>query len=169
MATTMRAAIMLAVLVGGPAAWMYCGPLPDNAQRVVDRFVTAAKEAIDWDEHLGKSRQTASKPRAARGTVAAPGVTRPVAEATSPGTGSLEQQVEPLLAQLRQFGVAEYALEPWGADHQMFRFHCEMPLAGGVQSTEEFEAIAADPRASIERVVADVSMWKSQRVAMASR
>ena len=50
MATTLRGFVMLAVLVGLPAAWLYFGPLPKNAQRVVDRVVAAAKEAVGWDK-----------------------------------------------------------------------------------------------------------------------
>jgi hypothetical protein len=81
----------------------------------------------------------------------------------------LAQQVEPLLSQLKQLGVAEYTLEPWGADRKLFRFRCDMPVDAGRQSMEQFEAIAADPRASIERVVSDVSTWHAERVAMAGR
>ena len=32
MVTAIRATVMLAVLVGLPAAWVYYGPLPDHAQ-----------------------------------------------------------------------------------------------------------------------------------------
>ena len=35
-------------LVGLPAAWIYYGPLPQGAQRVVDRFVEVARDAIGW-------------------------------------------------------------------------------------------------------------------------
>ncbi len=50
MATTFRAIVMLAVLVGLPAAWIYYGPLPTGAQRVVDRVMAAAKESIGWNK-----------------------------------------------------------------------------------------------------------------------
>jgi hypothetical protein len=173
MATTIRAAIMLGVLVGLPAAWMYYGPLPNNAQRVVDRFVAAAKEAVNWEKHFKPSAGTEAK--AAAAAPALENGTPPLAaeQAPLPGTGdrsaTLAEHLEPLLARLRDLGAAEYALEPWGAEQRMFRFRCEMPLGGGPQSTEQFEAIAADPRASIERVVADVSTWQAERLAMVSR
>jgi hypothetical protein len=57
MATLFRAAVMMSVLVGLPGAWIYYGPLPSSAQRVVDRFVTIAKEATGW-----KSAEPAAKP-----------------------------------------------------------------------------------------------------------
>ncbi len=47
-----RAAVMLLTLVGLPAAWVYYGPLPTGAQRVVDRFVEVARDA------LGMQRQS---------------------------------------------------------------------------------------------------------------
>jgi hypothetical protein len=50
MATAFRAVVMLAVLVGLPAAWIYYGPLPAGAQRVVDRVAAAAKEAVGWNK-----------------------------------------------------------------------------------------------------------------------
>ncbi len=167
MTTAIRAVIMLSVLVGLPAAWVYYGPLPPRAQRVVDRFVTAAKEAVDWDRAEGEPSGGSSSVvgiEAERVTV------RPVAAATSPvqQTGSSEEgdlarRVEPLLAKLRELGVAEYALEPWGGARQLYRFHCEMPLAGNAQFTEQFEAIAADPRESVAQVVADVASWHASR------
>ena len=58
MATLFRAAVMLSVLVGLPAAWIYYGPLPTGAQRVVDRFVAIAKEATGWKETEAKPAPT---------------------------------------------------------------------------------------------------------------
>ena len=49
-----RAAVMLFALVGLPAAWTYYGPLPASAQRVVDRFVEVAKDAIGWSHVVSK-------------------------------------------------------------------------------------------------------------------
>ena len=46
MAVYFRAAVMLSTLVGLPAAWIYYGPLPAGAQRVVDRFLEVAREAV---------------------------------------------------------------------------------------------------------------------------
>ena len=77
---------------------------------------------------------------------------------------TLAERVEPLLTQLRQFGVAEYALERWGGDGKLYRFHCEMPIAGG-SLTQQFEAVAANPEASVEQVVAEVTQWRTAREA----
>ena len=77
---------------------------------------------------------------------------------------TLPERVEPFLVKLRQFGVAEYALERWGGDGKLYRFHCEMPVIGS-SLTQQFEAVAADPEASVEQVVTEVSRWQLARQA----
>jgi hypothetical protein len=175
MTTMLRAAIMLAVLVGLPTAWMYYGPLPPQAQRTVDRLVASAKEALDWDKRLGVETEADAPPReidAGHVVEAAPAFAaeRPAVVAASPviqhaqsAELELARRVEPLLARLRELGVAAYALEPWGGDRRLFRFHCEMPLAGSDAITQQFEAIAADPQQSVAQVVADVTNWHASR------
>jgi hypothetical protein len=159
MTTTVRAAIMLAVLVGLPSAWMYYGPLPPQAQCVADRFVASAKEAINWEKLTAPPEAMIPPAAAAGGAPIAPQITPAVAPAPS-----LAQQVEPLLVRLRQWGAAEYQLEPWGADARLFRFSCEMPLAGGSPAMQQFEAVAAQPQASIAQVVADVGSWRTTQL-----
>ena len=179
MATLFRAAVMMSVLVGLPGAWIYYGPLPSSAQRVVDRFVTIAKEATGW-----KSAEPAAKPawdftksepivgqtagmNPAAHQEQAPGFgsALPPAEAPAPAPPTtLAERVEPLLVQLRQLGVAEYALERWGGEGKLYRFHCEMPISGG-SLTQQFEAVTGDPEASVEQVVTEVSQWRLARQA----
>jgi hypothetical protein len=186
MTTMLRAAIMLAVLVGLPTAWMYYGPLPPRAQRVVDGLVASAKGALDWDRIVDGDENSTLPTTAPESEIdtAAPAPASPLqragalarisgsppAEAASPviqqaqsAEIELARRVEPLLAKLRELGVAAYALEPWGGDRQLFRFHCEMPLAGSDTITEQFEAIAADPQQSVAQVVADVTNWHASR------
>jgi hypothetical protein len=173
MVTAIRATVMLAVLVGLPAAWVYYGPLPDRAQRVVDRFVAAAKEAVDWKNGRARAPKpaapaaTAPKFAAATAPLSIGAVTTPAAATPSPmpapASPTLAERMEPLLAELKKYGVAEYALEPWGAERRLFRFHCEMPIGGSDKVTEQFEAVAADPQTSIAQVVADVTSWRAAR------
>lgn len=173
MATAIRAAIMLTVLVGLPAAWVYYGPLPDGAQRVVDRFVAAAREAVGWGAESASTPKGAAPqlavspamPPAPRFAASSSTPTPAARPAPSPAPPALAEQMEPLLMELRRLGALEYALEPWGADGRLFRFRCEMPLAAGDRATEQFEAIAPDPRATVQQVVADVSSWHAARVA----
>lgn len=55
MATAFRATVMLVVLVGLPAAWVYYGPLPPEAMGVIQRTIASAKHAIGWDEQFQSS------------------------------------------------------------------------------------------------------------------
>lgn len=189
MATLFRAAVMMSVLVGLPGAWIYYGPLPSSAQRVVDRFVTIAKEATGWksaepaakpawdftksepiigEQGAGMSQQTAGMNPAAHSEQLAPAFgsalppVEPPPEPAAPAT--LVERVEPLLQQLRQLGVAKYDLERWGGEGKLYRFHCEMPISGG-SLTQQFEAVTGDPEASVEQVVTEVSQWRLARQA----
>jgi hypothetical protein len=186
MSTSFRAGVMLSALVGLPAAWVYYGPLPPHAQRVVDRFVAAAKEATGWDRTT-PSRDEAPAAEAPAfvigdhaSVVEAPHFSSAPAPLTSaihavPSSGNnagadgltVKPGIEPLLQRLRQLGAAHYVLEPWGVEQKLFRFRCEMPLADSDTMTQQFEAIAADPAASVEQVVAEVSSWQVARVGTA--
>ena len=96
--------------------------------------------------------------------------TSPLSESTNVDTtGSRESDLsalaEPLLEQLRTLGAAEYALEQWGTGGQLYRFRCAMRLAESDELTRQFEAVAADPLASIKQVVGEVASWRTARLA----
>ncbi len=166
MATFVRALVMLSVLVGLPAAWVYYGPLPPQAQQAVDRLVAMAKGAVGWNQATaGAAVESANSNR----LPAAPAFTeRQAAPALiRPKAATFADRVEPMLAELRQLGVMEYALERWGAGGELYRFRCEMPLGAQAELTQLFEAVAADPQLSVEQVVAEVSQWQlAQRAGM---
>lgn len=171
MVTAFRALVMLAFLVGLPAAWIYYGPLPERAQRTVDRLIRDAKEAVGWNDR-GGARATGFATRQQR--PAAPSF---AAEQLRPSlvgargdavnkiadTNPLAAALEPLLVRLRELGVAGYSLERWGSGGQWYRFRCEMPLAAASAATQQFEAVAVDPQATVEQVVAEVSSWRLAR------
>jgi hypothetical protein len=89
-----------------------------------------------------------------------PAVTAPAAP---PRPLSFAERVEPLLTRLRELGASEYSLEHWGDGGKLYRFQCEMPLNASPQLTQQFEAVAADPQATVERVVAEVASWQIAR------
>jgi hypothetical protein len=163
MATAFRALVMLTVLVGLPAAWVYYGPLPSGGQRVLDQLVTAALEGVGWKTPLDdvrKLREAEAAPRFVAGDAESHELQESALDDRTTGLqASLEPQLDPLLAHLRRLGVTEYVLEPWGAERGLFRFRCEMPFVGSELATEQFEAIAADPRKSVEQVVSEVASW----------
>jgi hypothetical protein len=178
MATMFRALVMLAVLVGLPAAWVYYGPLPPEGQRVVDRLVSVAKEAIGWEKTATSERADslpatgvppAWRSAAAAGVDSSAKITVNPIEPNeapplvAPRAPTFAERVEPLLARLREFGVVAYDLEPWGTTGKLYRFHCEMPLGASAQLTQQFEAVADDPQATVEQVVAQVAQWQTDR------
>lgn len=173
-----RAVMMLAVLVGLPAAWIYYGPLPPGAQRVVDRVVEVVRATAGWQRPAPTNNVVVPlPPRFSGDSAVLPAVaTQPAdgdsnslspppmqTEMASNATG-LAAQVEPLLRQLRILGSTEYTLEPWGREGEFFRFRCAVPLAQDKQFTQQFEAVAETPQATIEQVVSQVTRWQIARL-----
>ena len=171
MTTNFRALVMLAVLVGLPGAWIYYGPLPAGAQRVVDRLVVAAKEAAGWEKPPSRESTRRELPAAPTWTPPAtselshvvpltPAMPSPalLQEGAAP---SLEATMEPLLARLREFGAVEYVLERWGDSGDLYRFRCAIPLASSRDATRQFEAVAESPQSTIEQVVHQVASWRT--------
>ena len=165
-----RATVMLTVLVGLPAAWIYYGPLPSGAQQAVDRVVEVVREAAGWKQPrdlmpvANASTRYPGPPTTAPEFAPAAMEKAPTVPHTSLTTSStnLAEQLRPLLQQLQSLGPTEYSLEPWGREGEFFRFRCAMPLvAQDKQVTQQFEAVATTPRASIEQVMSEVASWKT--------
>ena len=168
-----RATVMLAVLVGLPAAWIYYGPLPPSAQKVVDRAVEVVKDATGWQQPYEQPQEAKAAPRFGSPEAPAPQVlTEPLAEATRaqspPASADLNQQLRPQLERLRALGPEVYTLEAWGSGGKFFRFHCEMPLGTKSGFTQEFQAVAETPAACIQQVTAEIERWKAARHALPS-
>jgi hypothetical protein len=182
MAVFVRALVMLVTLVGLPAAWVYCGPLPAGAQHVVDRFVEVAQDALGWKrpatvDSLGAQKTPTrfdsvlpmppDRPvvsqanfEGSRSRVKLAGATMnlPTPDASASNTSPGEMEMH--LALLKKLGVAQYALEKWGAG---YRFKCAVPLGDNPDFTRQFEAIDADPLATVRQVVGEVTSWQNAR------
>jgi hypothetical protein len=70
--------------------------------------------------------------------------------------------VEPMLAKLQQIGGADAKVVEWGSSGELYRCSCRAksdasPLA------RHFEAVAAEPVAAVEQVVAKVEAWRNQQ------
>jgi hypothetical protein len=168
MAVFFRAVVMLAVLVGLPAAWIYYGPLPPGAQRAVDRVVEVVRDTMGWQQPTTDASVPKAAPRYNVAAAESPKISTPTANLpptplqAMPTSTGLAEQVKPLLEELRALGSTEYSLEPWGPEGAFFRFCCAMPLvAQDKHFTQQFEAVAETPRASIEQVVGEVTRWKT--------
>jgi hypothetical protein len=162
-----RAVVMLAVLVGLPTAWIYYGPLPPGAQKVVDRVVEVVKNATGWQRSSEDLLDAKAAPRFSGAETSPAFSTRPVTLRSAAPSGmpaGLAEQVEPLLERLRALGPTEYSLEPWGRQGEFFRFRCAMPLTPDHGATRQFEAVAETPLASVEQVVGEVTHWQTARL-----
>lgn len=158
MATSLRATVMLVILVGAPAAWIYLGPLPKEAQRVVTRLISLTKNRLNMVSAVVPAQQRKSAPRF---DVPVNPHENFVADKTD--TAGLMPDVEPLLGQLQSMGASEYALEPWGMRGNLYRFHCIMPIGQSKDLTTQFEAVNEDPRASVRQVHHEVVSWQQAR------
>jgi hypothetical protein len=86
------------------------------------------------------------------------------AEATSAAAAVLDNRAAARLAQIRNEleGLgAEYILLETTDGSGAYRFHCQMPLNDEAPYTREFEATAAEPLAAAERVLGEVSAWRT--------
>jgi hypothetical protein len=72
----------------------------------------------------------------------------------------MNSEIQPHLALLKKLGAANYSLERWG---EGYRFKCAIPLGENVDFTRHFEAIDADPLASVRQVVGEVTSWQNAR------
>lgn len=177
-----RALVMLITLVGLPAAWLYYGPLPAGAQRVVDRFVEVAQDALGWkrpatidslgvqetlprfDEVLPTPSDSSNVSQArfegSRPPVQLVGAITDLPQAPVQAAGPQQGEMETHLSLLKKLGVAQYALEKWGAG---YRFKCAIPLGDSPDFTQQFEAIASDPLSTVRQVVGEVTSWQNAR------
>ena len=166
MAEFLRAALMIVVLVGLPTAWIYYGPLPPNAQRVLDRVVELVREAAGWHQPATENLDANTAPQSGAPPFATAVST--VQGSSSPPLSStnseLAEQLEPLLERLRALGPTEYALEAWGNGGEFFRFRCTMPIAKQAGFTRQFEAVAENPSDSIQQVIGEVMRWQTARL-----
>ena len=159
MATTLRATVMLVILVGVPAAWIYLGPLPMEAQQVVTRLITTVKNRLGMVPLAVPGQPKISAPR----------FDIPVSPEknfldSELDTARIMSDVELELEQLRSMGVAEYALESWGRRGNLYRFHCIMPIGPSDNLTTQFEAVNEDPRVSVRKVLHEAVCWQQDRL-----
>lgn len=62
--------------------------------------------------------------------------------------------------QLRELGVSQYVLEPWGGEGDAYRFWCKVPTGESVLVTRYFEAIDRDSAGAVVRVLAEIEAWR---------
>ena len=200
MATWLRATVMLVVLVGLPATWVYYGPLPPEAMGVIQRTIASAKHLFGWetqpasaawpgetlktaprfDESLAEATRTLQQqpiveqsdlPRTPQTPVtrdpqfSLASAELPVENPAPPKNldSELARQLEPHLSLLRSLDAADYSLENWGGQGQLYRFRCSIALGESDDHVRHFESINADPLHAVHQVVGEVTAWQNAR------
>ena len=79
----------------------------------------------------------------------------------APITQDKQGEMEMHLSLLKSLGVAQYSLEKWG---QGYRFKCALPIGDNPDFTRQFEAIDADPLATVRQVVGEVTSMQNARL-----
>ena len=64
-------------------------------------------------------------------------------------------------AGLRQLGASYYALEEWGVDSALYRFHCKMAMREDANICRHFEAVDASASVAVDRVLNQVLAWRA--------
>jgi hypothetical protein len=101
------------------------------------------------------------------------------ADKTLPSIGAFENplpQPEPvsgeavglpqMYARLEELGASNPQLTPWGKSGQLYRFHCRAALHDAPTCVRHFEAVAVEPVAAVEQVVAKVKAWRAGDAAL---
>jgi hypothetical protein len=87
----------------------------------------------------------------------------PIAPATESVTAKLESNRLPqLLARLEEIGGAKPELDEWGSSGNLYRCSCRAHLADSAFA-RHFEAVAEEPVAAVEQVVAGVEAWQAEQ------
>ena len=81
---------------------------------------------------------------------------------TRGGCDSSHDRFTAIQDRLRQLGATYYLLESLGIEGQ-FRFYCMMAVGGNSNYNRYFEASDRDALQAMERVLAEVELWRSGR------
>jgi hypothetical protein len=66
-----------------------------------------------------------------------------------------------LMNRLAELGAEEPHLTKWGSSGQLYRFCCRASVDTAPTITRHFEAVAAEPLAAVENVIAKVEAWRT--------
>lgn len=91
----------------------------------------------------------------------APSTKAPMIDNLSSQSAAPADELAPLLSQLEAIGGADAQLAPWGTSGQLYRFCCRAKLANTPAISRHFEAVASEPVAAVEQVLAEVEAWRT--------
>jgi len=188
MTTVYRAIVMIATGVIVVLGWRHYGPSTEQVKTFAVAAMDKARAALtdspppatDPAAPLVDPRTMAPPLVAADSTPVAPSAPQLVPLANSgpntlngigdasvathePLLGEARDGVASLLARLQEIGAADAQVGPWGASGQFYRCCCQAKLAETSPMARHFEAVANEPIAAVEQVVAKVEAWRSQQ------
>lgn len=189
--TIYRVLVMGGTLAVVWMAWQVYGPPPERVRPVWNRVVEVVREALHGesesfevahDSHLREGASAAEpdtlleplSPRLfpsdqpiqpiAHWQEPAPELlaeplpgAEPLAESTAP------ESVAGVVTRLRQLGIADYSLSPWGTSGEIYRFRCSAPWGSGGTFHRHFEAVAANPTEAALHVLSQVEAWQQSQ------
>jgi hypothetical protein len=129
------------------------GPSPTTSPRAVIRRVTEVS-GMPGDAGTPANRDGGNIPA---GYVAP--VPAPPSETTNPGADWFTWTQQ----RLRDLGATYYLLETWGRNGELYRFHCNMAIAGNPDYTRHFEATDASAGKAMRAVLEQVEAWRYGR------
>jgi hypothetical protein len=165
-------------IYGPPPSENAISPLRSELQQVIEPQVAERASPASFDEidpavtrrqpHAGLDAPSPTPPLLNPLPAFPPLVSTPQPESSSPAT---EPPIGPLsaaaVARLQQI---RSELEGFGADYIVlettdgsgnYRFHCDLRVDEQTRYTRGFEAVSTDPLAAAERVLAEVSAWRT--------
>jgi hypothetical protein len=187
--TVYRAIVMIVTGVIVVKGWQVYGPSNEQVKTFAVAALEKAQAALRGSEGESATPAAAADPR----SVAPPIVASPVpplpaesapqlvplvgsgadarpdaSETTSPVPSpvvadSESNVVTTLLSRLQELGGADAQVAPWGSSGQLYRCCCRAKLAQSSPLARHFEAVAGEPTAAVEQVVAKVQAWRTEQ------
>lgn len=181
--TIYRAIVMIVAGVIVVKGWQLYGPTAEQVKSFGVRAIEMAQVALSNEQPTEAEPTARNDPRLAaapRTALATASVVEPaplfsglvgtdegVATPLAAQVGNISllpagvaDRLPPLYSRLEELGASDPQLRPWGSSGQMYRFCCRAALAGAPSVARHFEAVAAEPIAAVEQVVASVESWR---------
>jgi hypothetical protein len=185
MTTVYRVMVMIAAGVILVKGWQHYGPSTERVKTLavaaMDKARSALTDSPSATEFVAPQEdpRTMPTPAVANATPFAPAAPQLVPLANSgpntlygigdasvathePLADETRDGVAALLAKLQEIGAADARVGPWGASGQFYRCCCQAKLAESSPMARHFEAVAEEPLAAVQQVVAKVEAWQSQ-------
>jgi hypothetical protein len=123
-------------------------------------------------QSLVPASEFAAPPPSAQPSALAPPALASVASVGSTAkdrTPGAETELQTQYARIAELGAHDPQPTAWGVGGQLHRFSCRASLGGSPQFSRHFEAVAAEPRAAVEEVLAKLETWRASQAAAAQR